>query len=403
MQKPKVGILHYTARPIIGGIENIIDEHIKLFLAAGYDVTLIVGRGGEDYVTQENIKLIKIPEIDSLGMSEQINSIAFQTTQSRIETALADVDASLDVLIIHNCLHMYFNFPLVAALQKLADDKKIKRIISWCHDISHKENTPELMELLTTMNNNIKYIAVSKFRRNELSKVLNIDPAQITTIPNGVNPKHLLGLTDFGEVIFYHHNIYERDIILLMPVRLTHAKNIEYALLVVKALKELGIKCCLIISGPPDPHAPDSQSYFQEILHERARLDLEEEVMFLYEDKNQELLSTMKNANDFFDLYRIADVILMTSKHEGFGLPIVEAGITGTPIFSTLIPAVSEIDGTSVQIINLSLPPKDVAHWIIDWLNSQPLSQYKRKIRQEFAWQTIFKKHIEPLILNYPG
>jgi hypothetical protein len=47
-QKPRITILHYTALPIIGGVENVIAEHTHLLLDAGYPVTLVAGRGGDD-------------------------------------------------------------------------------------------------------------------------------------------------------------------------------------------------------------------------------------------------------------------------------------------------------------------------------------------------------------------
>jgi hypothetical protein len=45
--KPPIAILHYSAPPVVGGVEAVIAAHVKTFQEAGYPVTVIAGRGGE--------------------------------------------------------------------------------------------------------------------------------------------------------------------------------------------------------------------------------------------------------------------------------------------------------------------------------------------------------------------
>src|SRR5437016_13119353 len=62
--KPHIAILHYTAPPVVGGVEAIISEHARLLNEAGYPTCLVVGRGGDGQqpTAQENQLL---PEIDT--------------------------------------------------------------------------------------------------------------------------------------------------------------------------------------------------------------------------------------------------------------------------------------------------------------------------------------------------
>ena len=40
-----VAILHFAAPPIIGGVESTIYHHARLLAEAGYEITVITGRG----------------------------------------------------------------------------------------------------------------------------------------------------------------------------------------------------------------------------------------------------------------------------------------------------------------------------------------------------------------------
>src|SRR4051812_43825963 len=63
-QKPSIAILHYTAPPIVGGVESIIAEHARLLNEAGFPTRLVVGRGGEGGLAAGQ-PVTLIPEIDT--------------------------------------------------------------------------------------------------------------------------------------------------------------------------------------------------------------------------------------------------------------------------------------------------------------------------------------------------
>ena len=43
---PKVALLHYSAPPIIGGVESVIEHHARLLINAGHEVRMVAARGG---------------------------------------------------------------------------------------------------------------------------------------------------------------------------------------------------------------------------------------------------------------------------------------------------------------------------------------------------------------------
>ncbi len=73
----------------------------------------------------------------------------------------------------------------------------------------------------------------------------------------------MFGLTSSGWELTQRLDLLAADLIMLMPVRVTRAKNIEFALEVVAALKAEGLKVKLVLTGPPDPHDEKSMAYFQ--------------------------------------------------------------------------------------------------------------------------------------------
>src|SRR5207244_5568791 len=62
--RARVGLLHYTCPPIIGGVETILYEQATRLAARGYPVTILSGRGGP-LPDRKAAKLVIIPELDS--------------------------------------------------------------------------------------------------------------------------------------------------------------------------------------------------------------------------------------------------------------------------------------------------------------------------------------------------
>jgi glycosyltransferase involved in cell wall biosynthesis len=88
----------------------------------------------------------------------------------------------------------------------------------------------------------------------------------------------------------------------------------------------------------------------------------------------------------------------MPSHREGFGMPILEAGLIGMPVFSTDIPAADEIGGQEVIQFSHEDTVDQVAELILNWARSSPTQKLRQRIRQNFTWQAIFHHDILPLL-----
>jgi glycosyltransferase involved in cell wall biosynthesis len=98
------------------------------------------------------------------------------------------------------------------------------------------------------------------------------------------------------------------------------------------------------------------------------------------------------------DLLRICDVMLMPSHYEGFGMPILEAGLVGTAVVTTPVLAAMEIAGDEVILFELNESPQAITRKILDWSHNSRRFHLRRKIRNHYTWTAIFERDIRPLL-----
>jgi len=140
---------------------------------------------------------------------------------------------------------------------------------------------------------------------------------KIVLTPNGVDVERFtLGNgTRFRE----KHGISSSAKVLVQVARIDHQKN---QLLVVKSLQDILKKhknCCVVFVGPIT-----SQSYHDKLVELIKSNGLEKNVILTG--------AVDPFSNDLIDAYDAADVILMPSLHEPFGISILEGWAAGKPV-----------------------------------------------------------------------
>jgi glycosyltransferase involved in cell wall biosynthesis len=410
----KVALLHYSAPPVIGGVENVILAHTRLFMEAGHATTVVSGKG-EKGALPPGVDLIRIPELDS--QHPQILEIGRELEQGRlpphfdeIVTRLAETLAltlhSFDLVIIHNVFTKHFNLPLTAALFRLLDQGMIHHCVAWCHDMTWTSPNSRSKvypgypwDLLRTHRSDITYATVSEERQRDLADLFGCPPGQIQVIYNGVDPTELLALSDVGLALINRLDLWDSDLNLLTPVRVTQAKNIELALHVVAALKERGVRTKLVVTGPPDPHDETNMEYFQGLLTLREKLGVDQQARFVYESGPNSAEPFIIDMHVVSELFRVSDALFMPSHREGFGMPVLEAGLVGIPVFcANTVPAANEIGGQEVIRFSPEADPDQVASLILKWMKHRSVLRLRRHVRRDLTWHGIFQHEILPLL-----
>jgi glycosyltransferase involved in cell wall biosynthesis len=186
------------------------------------------------------------------------------------------------------------------------------RAVVTLHDLSF-ERQPELMGRLDRMTFKAvvpraarradHVLVVSERTKRDAVELYGISPAKVTVTPNGVDPAFSPGGSDGGYLLF---------------VGAIQARKDPLAALDAAA----GVGLPLVVAGPEkDPE-----------LAQKLRAGGADLRGYVTKD-------------ELADLYRGASALLMPSRFEGFGLPVIEAMACGTPVVIAADDALREVAG----------------------------------------------------------
>lgn len=408
MTTARVAILHYSAPPLVGGVEFIIEAHARMLAEFGCETKLIVGEGGH---AVSGVTVDLIPEISSGGgdMSEEIGQLLagkvpknFNACVKEVEKKLSKSLRNIDVCIMHNVLTMHFNMILTAALANIIARRKTIHFIGWTHDSTftdpnYKEHQKRSYpwRLLTKKLPGCDYCVISAQRRQEIKKLFGISASQLPIIPDGLDVRELLGLTPGVTALFINERLNQKDFVALTPTRIVRRKNIEEGIRIVAALKRFGKSVRWMITGAPDTHNSDSYVYYEELVALRKKMRVEKDVIFLWEHFKEGVSN-----EDLRALYGISNTLLFPSEREGFGIPVLEAGIMGLLVVISDIPALREIGGMETVYIYPDERAEDVACRMVRAFDRSAQLVFRKKIISTYSWDALFDQKILPAVFE---
>ena len=259
---------------------------------------------------------------------------------------------------------------------------KAKRRLTTIHDVYHlahlkKFSFLERMVILCRFYfsfwNSDEIITVSKFSREEILRFYN-RPHKIRTIANGYHLSDSNGNANF--------DFFNKDYILFVGNVKPH-KNLKN---LIKAFNRLVDyprgnfkKIYLIIVGKKDGFY-SSDAFKKEELDRRIR--------FTGVVTDEELCS----------IYRNAKVFVFPSTYEGFGLPVLEAFESRTPVIASNVASIPEVAGDGALYFD-PLDSEDIFLKLKMVLSSSELQKdlVKRglNVLKEFSWESSFNKHLD--------
>ncbi len=400
-----VALLHYSAPPIVGGVESVLGYHARLMADAGHQVRIVAARGEQ---TDPRIPFIHVPLTDS--RHPEIVELKTELDRGHIPSGFDELVTSLtahlnealegvDVLIAHNVCSLNKNLALTAAVRNLANNKR-PRIVLWHHDLAW--TTPRYRaelhdgypwDLLRQAWPGVKQVTISEMRQHELAELFQINREEIAVIPNGVDVPRFHKLEKQTSGYVQQLDLLNVSPLLLLPVRITPRKNIELALRTCASLRHHFPDVKLIVTGPLGPHNPANAKYFEKLTALRKELGLDKAVCFL-----AELTSDYIPDEVISDFYHLADALFLPSREEGFGIPVLEAGLAGLPIFCSDIPPLQSLGGSNVTYFSPDADPDGLADIIADCLSSNIVFRMRAEVRRGYMWERIYSQHISPLL-----
>jgi len=302
-------------------------------------------------------------------------------------------------VIAHNVLTMPFNLPLAAALVDAG-----RPLVAWTHDLAWVN--PRYSEyrrpgwpwsLLSDHQPGVRYVAISRLRQGEIAGLMDMPPASVPVVPNGVDPVAFWGLGPGAVALVARAGLGGADPLVLVPVRITRRKRLELALEAAACLRASHPGLRVVVSGPLGPHSADNIAYAHDLRVLRARLGLDGVVSFLHELAGPGGEHPVDDRT-IADLYRMADLVLLPSESEGFGLPVLEAGLSRAPLVCADIPVLREVAAGGTWTFPAGSGGETVAAVVARALRTRPARLFRRTLRT-YGWPAVLER-IEQVIVE---
>jgi len=221
-----------------------------------------------------------------------------------------------------------------------------------------------------------RVITVSEASKRDLLQLTDCEARRIHVIPLGVTDCYKpLHEPDSLEMTRQKYGLDDRIWLLHVGLSWEH-KNIEGILRALRILLQQGRNVSLLKAG--EALSP----------HQRAlagSLEVNDHIHSLGHVSDRDLVA----------IYNIADVLLMPSFNEGFGLPILEAMACGTPVVTSNVSSMPEVAGQAAVLVDPH-KPEEIANAIGAVLTHEHLRARLRnagfKRAGEFTWERTAQK-----------
>jgi glycosyltransferase involved in cell wall biosynthesis len=300
-----------------------------------------------------------------------------------------------DRVVVHNIMTMPLNLALTEAIARLARAQPGKTV-AWTHDIGAFDkrynayrHPGEPWDLITRALPGVRYVVVSEERAAQLSTLTGLARKKISVVTNGIDVEKVLGLSIAGARLAEHLGILEAEPLLLQPVRLTKRKRVEAAIDATAVLRARGHDAMLVVTGAIGPHDARNRIYLRELAERAAKVE------------GVKLLAAMGirvHYEQVVDLYALADVLVFPSESEGFGIPMLEAGLHRMPIVCSDIPALRETGGDDPIYVPADASGAVIADGVEKALDSRVMRMRSRA--RAHAWPKVLRERVLPVILE---
>ncbi|GJM41429.1 MAG: glycosyl transferase family 1 [Ardenticatenaceae bacterium] len=230
-----------------------------------------------------------------------------------------------------------------------------------------------------------KLIAATPAEEAQLIELYEADPTKIAIIPPGVDLERFQPI--IKEVAKKRVGIPCGDTNILFAGRIEPLKGIDTMLRAMALIQErrpevLENACMAIVGG--DPWADDLDEEMARLQQLRTDLDIHDLVTFLGA-KDQDLLP---------NYYAAAEVVVMPSHYESFGMVALEAMAMGTPVIASEVGGLAHLVKHGVTGYHVpSRDPEALAARIYEMLSNkecrQQMGQQARDYARQYDWAII--------------
>lgn len=372
-----------------GGLGTACYGITKGLSTQGVDVTFVLPTLKEN-VQAEFVKLIganiKIVPIDSpiVGYmtSEGYHKFFSRGTSSiygqdlfkevyRFSKRVAEIAMRENFDVIH--AHDWMTYPAGINAKEITKKPLVIHVHATEFDRSANNNVNQIVYDIEKMGMHMadSIIAVSNFTKNKITTYYGIDQSKVNVVHNAVEINDYSIEDNFG--------IKKEDKIVLFLGRITVQKGPDYFLYTAKRILEQIPNVKFVIAG-----SGDMETY---IINKAAELGLSKHILF----------TGFLRGKDVDRVYRMADVYVMPSVSEPFGITPLEAMANNTPVVISKQSGVSEVIKNCLKVDFWDI--NELTNKIVSILKYPPLAQTLKEnasfeVRQ-FNWNEPAKKCID--------
>ncbi len=226
-----------------------------------------------------------------------------------------------------------------------------------------------------------RIIAVSQNTKQDLIKLYHLPEDKITVIYNGYDKSRFHARVKLDPLIWQRYHLPKQPFLLYLGT-IQPRKNIltlVKAFYLLKKHKQYNGK--LVIAGNPGWL---SEAIIHQIKNSPVATDI--------------YLPGYISPDDLPSLYKLADLYILPSLYEGFGLPVLEAMACGTPVVvanNSSLPEVAGSAGLYFQATN----PQSLKTTIIQALAQASLLRRRGYLQvRKFSWQKTAQQTLEVLL-----
>ncbi|MDP3957240.1 MAG: glycosyltransferase family 1 protein [bacterium] len=230
---------------------------------------------------------------------------------------------------------------------------KHTRIITHIHDVSFRRY-PELIGRLDrfflmlliprSLKKSALIITPSQFTKSEIVKYYGVNQDKIAVVPNAVGENFLTNTKSSAEKALAVRKKYHLPQHFIIAVgTLQPRKNIPFLIDAFASLRKRLPEMSLVLVGNRHAHHTDKQ-----IERTIAEQKLEETIIF----------PGFIEEGDLPAVISLADVFVLPSLYEGFGIPLLEALCQGVPVAASDIQSLKEVGGEAA----LYFDPESIAN-----------------------------------------
>ena len=396
-------------------IASVIKAQCSLLSKFHHDVTVVVNENfsGTGFSGARLLKILPLTDLvdysSKLSISKEHEAFA-----TNVAAILSPRLEQFDVVITHDLILTGWYMPFALSLMSMGEENPEVPFFHFIHSDPTIQPPRDWWNFNHYMGNHTIVYPTAK-PLIDISKVFNTN--RVICIPHIIDPKHIYGFSEqTNDIVKLLPSIYSADIVQIscMATDRLDAKGARELINLFGLLRRSGRSVCLIIanqfSGRREGRMVDPILYYEKVAR-RCGLDPYTDFIFTSELFNGKYTDGLPQ-RVLFELMSLANLSVMTSKSESFGLGLIEAMMSSAVIcvanehLNLPIKQYTSFDFKAFNETDQQVDLKSLSglvDWIIEQMESNSVIKARTIIRQTLNPSAVYTAYYKPLFAALPA